>query len=177
MPRSRSLFPIAALALASTALLAGCAGVAGGGSAEINGSSGGSSGGDCAGVEVVVNFDVLDGTDIATCLNTSSAISASDALTQAGVTTEGTKQYGDAVVCRVNGLPSATEPFDVAGQAVTESCDAMPSANAYWSLWQKTGSADWGYATTGVADITLNPGDALGLVFTVNNSTASPVAK
>lgn len=169
MPRMRTLVALATISLASAALLTACS------TSTATPAASGSS--DCAGVEVIVNFDLLGGTDIAKCVPTSSAISATDVLKSAGVKTEGTKQYGDAVICRVNSLPSVTQPFVVAGLEVNETCDVMPSANAYWSLWQKTGSADWGYATAGVADITLNPGDQLGLVFTVNNSTASPAAK
>lgn len=172
MPRMRTLVAVATISLASSALLTACStGSVAPADAAFSGSS------DCAGVEVVVNFDLLGGSDIAKCVPTSSAISAAEVLKSAGVKTEGTKQYGDAVICRVNGLPSETQPFVVAGLEVDETCDAMPSANAYWSLWQKSGAANWGYATAGVADISLNPGDQLGLVFTVNNSTASPVAK
>jgi hypothetical protein len=50
----------------------------------------------------------------------------------------------------------------------------MPPEFAYWALWVKQGNTDWGYAMVGVSDLTLKPGDSIGLVFTTGTSTPTP---
>lgn len=134
----------------------------------------------CNGVEVVVNFGVLDGTGSTTCVEISGdSAKAIDVVHEAGFETEGTATYGDAIVCRVNGLPSPTEPVVVEGQAeFTESCADMPPAFAYWALWQKSSAGgQWEYAQSGLGDLIIKKGESLGLVFTTGDSTPTPVSE
>jgi hypothetical protein len=112
-------------------------------------------------VTVVVEFGSLDAPKIDTC---APAGAASDALEAAGITTEGTVDYGDQVVCRVDDLPAP----DV------EPCATLPS-DAYWALWVKeTPDADWGYAEEGVATLQLTAGQSLGLVYTEGTDSVPP---
>jgi hypothetical protein len=98
-----------------------------------------------------------------------------DALASIKVTTEGTAKYGDQVVCRVNGLPSADKPFTVPGHdPYTEKCATMAPEFAYWSLWIRSGAAKWDYATEGVSSQKVAPGDSIGLVFTTGGATPTP---
>jgi hypothetical protein len=133
--------------------------------------------GKCAGIEVVVNYGLLsEGERKATCVKTETELPAKEALAKAGITTEGTKTYPDLIVCRVNGLPSATERFTVPGEEPhLESCDNMPPAFAYWGLWVKSSDKDeWGYASEGVGTLKVAPGQSLGLVFTTGGLTPVP---
>jgi hypothetical protein len=127
-------------------------------------------------VSVVVDFGALDETTISQCIDTDSAIAASAALQTAGVTTEGTTEWGDQIVCRVNNRPAADESLEIEGEAAyTESCASMPAAFAYWALWVKTApTADWEYASEGVGTLQSEPGQSLGLVFTTGTETPTP---
>lgn len=133
--------------------------------------------GDCSGVTVVVDYGLLDDNPEASCVDVAdSGDLASNVLRSAGYTTEGTDTYGDLIVCRVNGLPSATEPFDVPGEDPhLETCADMPPAFAYWSLWQKGAPDDeWDYAQEGVGTLQLTPGMSIGLVFSTGEDTPTP---
>ncbi len=168
LSRARSA---AALLAAGALLLVGCASTA---------TESAPTSASCDGVQVVVNFGVLDGTSSSQCIAISgSSAKAIDVVHDAGFATEGTATYGDAIVCRVNGLPSPTEPVVVEGQAeFTETCADMPPAFAYWALWQKSSdSASWDYAQAGLGDLTVKKGESLGLVFTTGDSTPTPVAE
>jgi hypothetical protein len=168
LSRARS---VAALCAASSLLLVGCAWTAPE-SAPVSAA--------CDGVEVVVNYGILDGTGSSQCIAIAgSSAKAIDVVHDAGFATEGTATYGDAIVCRVNGLPSPTEPVVIEGQAeFTETCADMPPAFAYWALWQKSSdSAAWEYAQAGLGDLTVNKGESLGLVFTTGDSTPTPVVE
>ena len=102
-----------------------------------------------------------------------------EVLRDAGVRVEGTAQWGAAFVCRVDGRPSASEEIVLPdGRAVTEPCDRTPSTDAYWSLWTADPGTDaaWTYAQTGVGDMALAPGAALGLVFSVGPDAPTPPA-
>lgn len=167
LSRARSVI---ALSAASSLLLVGCA--------STTTESAPAASAACDGVEVVVNYGVLDGTGSSQCIAiTGSSANAIDVVHDAGFSTEGTATYGDAIVCRVNGLPSPTEPVVVEGQAeFTETCADMPPAFAYWALWQKSSdSAAWEYAQAGLGDLTVNKGESLGLVFTTGDSTPTPI--
>lgn len=133
---------------------------------------------DCAGVAISVSFDILDAERIDTCATFSddSTVTAAQALELVGITTEGTADYGTAVICRVNGLPSADEPFTVDGEEpYTETCATMPPASAYWALWIKTdGAEEWGYAMEGIDTQVVESGDSLGLVFTTGGAAPTP---
>ena len=177
------LLSVAALVLVVTGTLAGCAtgpASAGGGvgTTSIDGavmSTAQPLTADCVGVRVIVDFGILDASPISECVDIDANSSAVDVLADAGVTLTGTADYGDAVVCRVNDLPNAIAPVQVDGHdPFTETCASMPPEFAYWALWVKQGSPDWGYALVGVTDLVLNPGESIGLVFTTGTSTPTP---
>jgi hypothetical protein len=135
------------------------------------------SGGDCDGIRVVVDFDILNSDKIDTCVSIDGETApASEVLAQAGVTTVGTATYGDAVVCRVNGLPSETEAFTVEGEdPYLESCADMSPAFAYWALWTITDAEiSWDYATQGVGTLVLSKGQSIGLIFSTAGEVPNP---
>lgn len=126
---------------------------------------------DC--IEVYVDFGPLSETKTVQCITTSTEMDAVDVLESAGYTLEGTQEYGDAVVCRVNGLPDATQ----------ETCVAMPSEKAYWAILIKehelfpipfNTAGEWGWAQVGIVDLHLHPGDSIGLVFADNGEVKFP---
>lgn len=144
--------------------------------------------GSCAGVALVIDTgdldddrddaveDTLDAAEGAWCIDTDAAITAREALDLVGVTTEGTTEYGDAILCRVNGVPAADLPLvnSADGSSTLETCASMPPAHAYWSVWLKPAGGEWGYAMEGVDTQKLAPGEALELLFTLNGAPATP---
>ena len=136
--------------------------------------------GECDGITVVVDAGALDLDDDPsqeTCIETDTAIAASDALDEAGVTTEGTDEYCDQVVCRVDGVPA--EDFALPaedGSDYFETCKAMPAAFAYWSLWVKPQGGEWEYAQEGLPTLQVEPGQSIALLFSLNGEPAAPTA-
>lgn len=132
---------------------------------------------DCTGVTVVVNFGLLSVDRDTECveLENDSAI-ARDVLSVAGYEIEGTATYGDQVVCRVNDLPSESDPFVVEGEEPhSETCADMPPAFGYWALWVKSDpGAEWAYAEEGVGTLPVEAGQTLGLVFSTGGETPTP---
>lgn len=128
--------------------------------------------GACAQVTVVVDFGVLEADPFEAC---SDAGAATDVLAEAGVTTEGTVDYGDQVLCRVNGEPAPDETVSIEGQApFVESCLTLNSV-AYWALWVKSSpDAEWGYAQEGVSTLQLSAGQSVGLVYTPGTESIPP---
>ncbi|MBB5640711.1 hypothetical protein [Cryobacterium roopkundense] len=60
-------------------------------------------------------------------------------------------------------------------ESFTESCDSMPPAYAYWSLWVKSSAdADWEYAQEGLGTLQLAPGASVGLRYTTGTDTPTP---
>ena len=131
---------------------------------------------DCAGVTVVVDFGTLDADTITDCVDATEAIAASATLATTGVTTEGSVEYGDQIVCRVNDRPAADETVVVEAQeSFTETCASMPPAYAYWALWVKASpDADWDYAQEGLGSLEVEPGQSVGLVYTTGTETPTP---
>lgn len=176
MPALAALTLLGALAL--TGCAAGTTTPAAGPAPSSTGSASAAPGGSCAGVNVVVDFGPLDEATITDCAATGDAatVPASRLVAAAGATTEGTVQYGDQVVCRVNGRPAADETITVDGAApFTESCQGMPAAAAYWALWiRPSADADWEYAQEGLGSLQLKPGQSVGLVFTTGTETPTP---
>lgn len=126
---------------------------------------------DC--IEVYVDYGPLGGSKLSQCITATGEVSAFDVLAEAGLTLEGTQEYGDAVVCRVNNLP----------RPEVETCESMPPASAYWAILVKEHqvipmpfgiSGQWGWAQTGANEIVLNPGDSIGLVFADNGEVKFP---
>lgn len=100
-----------------------------------------------------------------------------EVLEGAGIRVDGTAQWGAAFVCRVDGRPGPSEEIVLPdGGVVQEACDRTPSAQAYWTLWTAAPDGAWVYAQTGVTDLELAPGAALGLVFSVGTDTPAPPA-
>ena len=128
---------------------------------------------DCDGVGVVVDFGSLDGEGVSACVDATSDVAATSALDQAGVTTEGSVEWGDQIVCRVNERPGADETVEVEGEAsFVESCQSMPPAYAYWALWVKPAAdGEWEYAQEGLGTLQLEPGQSIGLVYTTGTGT------
>lgn len=115
----------------------------------------------CSQVTVVVDFGTLDAPSIRACGPAGTALNT---LKAAKVSTEGSGDYGDAVVCRVDGHPSPAQ----------ESCAKLPS-DAYWALWVKSSAhADWAYAQEGVSSLTLTDGESVGLVYTHGTDSTPP---
>lgn len=169
----------AAFATAAAALLlalAGCSSAASPAASPAASTS--ATTGVCAGITVVVDpgeLKVPASAKKTTCVPTSSTMTAAEALKAAKVTTVGTKQYGDQVVCRVNGIPSA----DLAipgkdGSVYHEACEGMPAAFAYWALWLKPAAGEWAYAQEGAATQKVAPGESIELLFSLNGKPAGP---
>jgi hypothetical protein len=127
---------------------------------------------DC--VNVYVDYGPLDNNSKVTkCVPVSGKTNALDVLASANLSTQGTQQYGNAILCRLNGLPIESE----------ETCEGMPPAESYWAVLVKehrlitlpfdTGAV-WGWAQTGINEVYLNPGDSLGLVFADNGEVKLP---
>ncbi len=127
---------------------------------------------DC--VTLYVDYGPLaGGTKSTACIEVDGKVNALDFLATAGFTTEGTQQYGNAVLCRLNKQPDIT----------TESCEGMPPAEAYWAVLVKehellpipfNTAGEWGWAQTGINEVYLEPGDAIGLVFADNGEVKFP---
>jgi hypothetical protein len=127
-------------------------------------------------VSVYVDYGVLDsGATSTKCIPVASEINGLEVLTRAGLSVEGTGKYGLQVVCRVNSMPSATRPIGVKDhEDYVETCAEMPAAFAYWAVIVKRGALPWGWADTGVDQVTLEAGDAVGLVFAENENVRFP---
>lgn len=123
-------------------------------------------------VNVVVEFGPIDEPPLGAC---AAAGAATDILAASGITTEGTVDYGDQVVCRVNDLPSPDEEVTVDGQEpFIESCETLNSV-AYWALWVKnTPDGEWEYAQEGVNTLELSDGQSIGLVYTPGAESIPP---
>ena len=114
---------------------------------------------DC--VNIYIDYASLDkDKKVINCIPSDKAF-AIDILRDGGINLEGTDRYGLDVVCRVEGLPGPK----------IENCKDMPAENAYWAIIVKEKFSlinlfpRWGWAQLGVADLELNAGDSLGLVF------------
>ncbi|MBC7591147.1 MAG: hypothetical protein H7226_08925 [Salinibacterium sp.] len=128
--------------------------------------------GPCEQVVVIVDYGPLDEPSLDAC---ASAGVASDVLREAGVTTAGTVDYGDQVVCRVNDQPSPDETVTIDGQEpFVESCQTL-NAVAYWALWVRTSvDGEWEYAQEGVGILELADGQSVGLVYTPGTESTPP---
>jgi hypothetical protein len=127
---------------------------------------------DC--VTVYVDYGTLSANKkVEACIPVSGETNALDLLATAGFQLEGTRKYGNAVVCRVNNLPGPD----------AESCEEMPPAEAYWAVLIKehellpipfNTAGEWGWAQTGINEVYLHPGDAIGLVFANDGEVKFP---
>jgi hypothetical protein len=72
-----------------------------------------------------------------------------DALHDAGFTTAGTAQYGNAFVCRIDNHPSTGE----------QGCASTPPANAYWAYYHaRWTDSGWAYNSLGATSTHPAPG-------------------
>ena len=121
-------------------------------------------------VNLYVDFGSLNAeTKVEKCIDISAETNALELLKISGYTTEGTQKYGDAVICRLNGLPDKS----------VETCEVMPPEDAYWAVIVKEKKLlpffnEWGWAQTGINEIYLSEGDSLGLVFSTNGDLQWP---
>lgn len=121
-------------------------------------------------VNLYVDFGSLNAeTKVEKCIDISAETNALELLKISGYTTEGTQKYGDAVICRLNGLPDKS----------VETCEVMPPENSYWAVIVKEKKLlplfnEWGWAQTGINEISLSEGDSLGLVFSTNGDLQWP---
>jgi hypothetical protein len=127
-------------------------------------------------VNVYVDYGVLDSkAKSSKCIPVNGEASGLKLLTDADLAIEGTGKYGLQVVCRVNSLPSATSPIGIKEhENYVETCAEMPAAFAYWAVIVKQGVLPWGWASTGIEEVTLKAGDSLGLVFVDNENLKFP---
>ena len=107
-----------------------------------------------SGVSVVVDFTSWGGGVTRACALGDPA-SGLVALQGAGFTVTGTKRWGLAFVCRLNGLPTAA----------TEPCLNTPPASAYWSYWHAVPGGTWAYSSLGAASYNPAPGTVEGWAF------------
>lgn len=124
-------------------------------------------------IELYVDYGPLGGGTSIQYIPATGDMTAYEVLSSVGLTTQGTVEYGDAVICRLNGVPDITQ----------ESCESMPPAEAYWAVLIKEHeivpmplnlTGEWGWAQTGADEIILSPGDSLGLVFADNGEVKLP---
>ena len=58
------------------------------------------------------------------------------------------------------------------GSDYFETCQAMPAAFAYWSLWVKPQGGEWEYAQEGLPTLQVGPGQSIALLFSLNGEPA-----
>ena len=81
---------------------------------------------------------------------------ALDALQSAGFRSAGTATYGDAFVCRIDGLPAPK----------TEACANTPPGNASWSFYfAKPSDPAWTYSASGVLSYRPRAGSVMAFAF------------
>lgn len=158
---TRVIFAVAgALVLA----LSGCATPASTTADETTGS-------DCSGIQVVVDYARLDQPTVDECVESAEPMTALEAATEAGLTITGSDKYGDAIVCRIDGRPSATEELRTETQGpYTETCADLGPGWAIWSIWVST-EAGWELGQEAVNTQLVKPGQAVGFVWQLTDST------
>ncbi|MGJ9412610.1 hypothetical protein ACHAAC_07850 [Aeromicrobium sp. CF4.19] len=106
-------------------------------------------------VTVVVDAEMVGGELDARCVDVpAESPTMLAAVTEAGFDVEGTAEFGSSVVCRVDGAPDES----------SEPCEAMPSADAYWTSW--VGADDgWAFAQEAVDAQEVAAGDVVALAF------------
>lgn len=121
-------------------------------------------------VTLYIDYGILNNEKKTSECIDSNKVNALDFIKQAGYKTEGTVKYGDAVLCRLNGLPSREK----------ESCNEMPPEDAYWAVIIKKRqtipftTSEWGWAEKAINETYLNAGDKIGLVFSSNGELKWP---
>src|SRR4051794_35903102 len=94
-----------------------------------------------SGVLVIVDMSHF-GDDVLRGCASGTPSSGVAALQSAGFSVAGTQNYGLAFVCRINGLPSATD----------DDCVNTPPPNAYWAYYYaNAGDTTWHYSSVGAS--------------------------
>ena len=120
--------------------------------------------------------DKAEAVEGAWCVEASEPMTARALLDAAGVSTDGSAAFGDDAICRVSGMPSADFPLvnTTDGTTEFETCGDSFLTFAYWAMWVKPAGGAWGYAMEGVATQMVAPGEALQLLYTLNDAPAAP---
>ncbi len=116
---------------------------------------------DPADIPILVDYGSLEGGQQVACAQDAAQMSALAAITGAGLEIEGTAEFGDSVVCRVEGQPSPD----------AESCDSMPAGDSFWGFYIGSEGA-WEFAQQGVDQQVLAEGDFIALAY--GDGTAAP---
>ncbi len=110
------------------------------------------------GVTVVVDYQQLGRATQIRCAHGDQPTGLA-ALENAGFVVTGTKRWGKAFVCRINGLPTpAREP-----------CVNTPPASAYWSYWHAPNGGHWVYSQQGATNRKPPLGSFEGWSFSLNH--------
>jgi hypothetical protein len=127
---------------------------------------------DC--VTLYVDYGPLNnGAKTTSCIPVNGKTNALDLLSTANLSTQGTQDYGNAILCRLGGFPDVS----------VETCEVMPPAESYWAVLIKEREVipfpfdlqgEWGWAQVGINEVYLNAGDSLGLVFADNGEVPLP---
>jgi len=108
------------------------------------------------GVTVIVDFTHFPGGRVERGCAPGHPANGLTALHEAGFTSAGTAQYGDAFVCRIDGLPSPKQ----------EACAVTPSPTAYWAFWNaRPSDTNWTYSNVGVLDFHPTAGSIEAFAF------------
>jgi hypothetical protein len=109
-----------------------------------------------SGVTVIVDFTHFSGGKIERGCAPGQPANGLIALHAAGFATAGTVQYGDAFVCRIDGLPTPKQ----------DACAVTPSPSAFWAYWTaKPSDSAWTYSALGVLDFHPKPGTIEAFAF------------
>ncbi|WP_422646930.1 ABC transporter substrate-binding protein [Actinoalloteichus caeruleus] len=119
---------------------------------------------DANGVTVVIDFQELGGQTIIRCAHGDQATGHA-ALRNAGINITGTNRWGEAFICRIEGLPVPE----------AEPCIDTPPATAYWSYWHSPNGGAWEYSQWGVMNRKPPLGSFEGWSFSLNRTeTTNP---
>jgi hypothetical protein len=109
-----------------------------------------------SGVTVIVDFTHFPGGKVERGCAPGQPADGLVALHNAGFTSAGTAQYGDAFVCRINGLPTPKQ----------DACAVTPLPTAYWSFWSaRPADTGWTYSSVGVLDFHPKAGSIEAFAF------------
>ncbi|MEV8373155.1 hypothetical protein AB0P21_10490 [Kribbella sp. NPDC056861] len=125
------------------------------------------------GVTVVIDFQALGGTTIVRCAPgpVGRGFTGHSALLDAGIELDGTRRWGEAFICRLEGRPGANEVLPVKGREnYKESCIDTPPASGYWSYWHASNGGQWQYSQWGVKNREALRGGFEGWSFSLNAS-------
>lgn len=164
-------FGIVAIVLGAALALSGCAS---GTSTEAASSAASTpttapAAGECAGVQVVVDFGELGGDALDECVETDQTLTAAEAFAEAGIELSESEAFAGAV-CRVAGAPAADTELEFEGETYREDCVNMGPVWAYWGLFIDTGDG-WGYAQEGASTQQLEPGQGIAFAWQFGDTT------